>query len=309
MRSTKRTFQYKLLAGGILAGVLVLVAWQLFNPTDKKNYELNEKINQRNRDFAQHNPFGFTDKPRNTKKPNGVFRIAVLGDSFIWGDGLPYEKIWSHKLENKLLAQYDSIEVMSWGLCGWSTLDEFNFYKQYGKDYNIDLLIIGWIENDPDVGKIPRVQANAEKDHPLLYKISPALAQKFENSVSDKSYDLWMEQLYSLQNLKDYQVVLNDFSHYLAQNNTRALVVMTPSALAESEDSLLNIIAPMIQQAGFPCLNLYNDLKNKLGHYNMADLHANPVNGHPGDLMTSVFADDVKNYLEEQGYLKQVRRR
>ena len=104
-------------------------------------YTFNDSINRRNAEYAKGNSFGFTDRERTRTKPKGVFRIAVLGDSFIWGSGLDYEQIWSHKLERKLLAEYDSIEVMSWGLCGWSTLDEFNFYKEHGKDFDIDLLM------------------------------------------------------------------------------------------------------------------------------------------------------------------------
>ena len=52
---------------------------------------------------------------------------------------MPYEQVWSHLLEKKILAKYDSVEVLHWGRCGWSTLDEINFFKQLLTLYRIPL--------------------------------------------------------------------------------------------------------------------------------------------------------------------------
>ena len=72
-----------------------LTDWQKFN----------DSLNLANKNFAEKHPYKFTDRPRNVEKDSGIFRIAVLGDSFIWGDGLPYDSAWSHKLEQRILAE------------------------------------------------------------------------------------------------------------------------------------------------------------------------------------------------------------
>jgi len=313
MRSTNRTNQFKILAGvilGLMLAILVYNVVDLARSTDEQGIALNKAINDRNMNYAKANSFGFTDKERTRAKPKGIYRIAVLGDSFIWGDGLPYEKIWSHKLERRLLAQYDSVEVISWGKGGWSTLDEFNFFKQHSKDFGIDLLIIGWVDNDPDMGNIKQVEAgDAQKKYPLIYKIYPALAQSLLNGKNTNLYSNWMDKLYGQENLKAYQTLLAEFNLYLKQNGTPVLIVMTPGGLDPSAEPRFNAVMPLLQQAGFTYLNLLPGVKKKLGHHLPSELMANPVNQHPGDLVTEEICDDVMSYLENNGYLKNLRTR
>jgi hypothetical protein len=282
-------------------------ASHLFKLTNKDGYELNKKTNARNSEYAKGNSFGFTDRERTTKKPKGIYRIAVLGDSFIWGDGIPYEKTWSHKLEKSLSEKYDSIEVMSWGICGWSTLDEFNFYKNQGKDFAVDLLIVAWVDNDPDVGKIKQETVGPpEKAHPILYKISPALAQAKVNKSNNELNVLWTDALYGPKNLADYQAVLNEFHQYLVDQSTPSILVMTPSGFGDYPKGHFNAAKPLILKAGFTCLDLYPPVEKRLGHYPNSELQANSVNAHPGNLLTEEFAIEVQAYLEQNGYFKQL---
>jgi len=93
---------------------------------------INQKINEKNRLIASQNRHGFTDVQRQFSKEKGKIRIAVLGDSFIFGDGVPYDTIWSHKLEKELLDKYENVEILSWGQNGWSTQNQYRFLKNHG---------------------------------------------------------------------------------------------------------------------------------------------------------------------------------
>jgi hypothetical protein len=285
--------------------IFVVQISHLFKAVATDDYELNKRINARNEAYATGNSMGFTDKERSVKKPKGIYRIAVLGDSFIWGDGMPYEKIWSHKLEKRLLEKYDSIEVISWGHNGWSTLDEFTFYKERGKDFDVDLLIIGWVDNDPDVGKIKQGSPkNPKNEYPFLYRLSPSLAQAKVNEVNSQLILSWVAQLYTESNLKDYQTILNGFTNYMTQHNTPVIMVMTPSLFCSYTKGHFDTVRPLIVKAGFTCLDLYAPAEKKLGHYSNLALQANSVNAHPGNLLTEEFAIEVQDYLEQIGYLK-----
>ena len=313
MRSEKRNRQYKILSLIIFGSIVIILVTfiGLTSLSDARNFELNEQVNKRNHEYAKANSFGFTDKERVVAKSGGVYRIAVLGDSFIWGDGLPYENTWGHKLERKLLEKYDSVEIMSWGKCGWSTLDEINFFKEHGKDYNIDLLIIGWVDNDPDMGNIPQVHAgNAEKRYPILYKISPALARFVLNTISSDDYGDWMERLYSPQNLSDYQKLLTDLHQYLKQQNVKSLIVMTPNAALDQRTKQdFDLIKPLFAKANFSYLEIYDTPIKKFEKYDPLLLQANDVNGHPGNILTEEFASETEVYLEQNGYLKQLHKK
>jgi hypothetical protein len=306
-RSKKQTLIYTLI---IVAVFVILSMWLVGKFNDVKQdinpsgYELNRKINERNTNYSKLNPFGFTDRIWPAQKPKGYKRIVVLGDSFIWGDGLPYEDAWGHKFARKVLAKYDSVEVLNWGLQGWSTLDEFNFFKQHSKQYGIDMVVIGWVDNDPDVGKIPQdFQTDAKKIHPVLYFISPALAQSKLNEHNNANGKRWNDAIYGEPNLKDYQVVLNQFHQYLDTNHIKSLMVMTTSGFGGGLAEHFIKAKPLITKAGFDCLDLYPVCEKKYGNYPMDSLHANPVNAHPGEILTEEFSNDVLDYLEQNHYM------
>jgi hypothetical protein len=290
--------------------VLLLLTWlavlakNVIRAPDMAAYALNDSINRRNQDFANLNPFGFTDQPRNKVKPKGTYRIAVLGDSFVWGDGVPYNQAWGHKLEQKILARYDSVEVMNWGRCGWSTLDEFNFFKQYGKDYDVDLLIIGWVVNDPDMGNYALGSTiDAKKHYPTVSRLWPWLAQYWTNGDEQSSSHLWMDKLYAPANLSAYKNLLIDLRNYTAAKQVKVLMVLTPNPSVNSVEDNFKKIKPIIDSAGLICLDLLPMQRNTLKKYSELQLSANPVNCHPGTIMTGQFATEVQAYLEANGYL------
>ncbi len=305
-----RTLQFKLISAALaLAALVVLVKLgvDFFKMPGAYDYDLNYAINKRNAAYASGNLFGFTDRNHTPAKPKGVFRIAVLGDSFVWGDGLPYQQAWSHRLERMLCAKYDSVEVLHWGYCGWSTLDEFNFYRQHGKDYDVDLLIIGWVDNDPDMGAWPLVVAtDPATKYPLVFKILPSLARRWTNAQEQHDYKIYFDTMYSHENLDRYGSLLDTFNTFLKERHTQSLVVMTPRPLPNQMKERMDAVEPLIRKAGFSCLNLYLPMQKKLGGYTALQLQANPVNGHPGVLMTQEYANEVMQYLETNNYLSKL---
>ncbi|MBS1617154.1 MAG: hypothetical protein JST76_01455 [Bacteroidetes bacterium] len=289
-----------------LVSILILFCQNSKLASDNKDIELNNQVNRVNDSIASRNPYGFTDRIWPVKKSKGVYRIAVTGDSFIWGDGLPHEKAWGHKLRSNLAEKYDSVEVMNWGKCGWSTLDEFNFLRNHGCDYAIDLLIIGWVDNDPDVGRIQQIyKSDAETEHPWIYRISPALAENMLNHENRHPYDVWLAQIYSKENLQAYQLVLDSMHQYLWDRHIPALLVMTPgTALDARARHNFDVAKPLLLNAGFECLDLYGPSAHLLDKYTPMQMQANAVNGHPGDVMTETFAKEVQKYLEQHAYFK-----
>jgi hypothetical protein len=308
-----RIRQFKIITGSFF-GVLILsllIAIIYHYKASMEGEEIDERVNRRNFAFASANPFVFTDRPRTAAKPKGVYRIAVLGDSFIWGDGLPYEKVWSHKLEQQLTAAYDSVEVISWGHNGWSTRDEFIFFKEHGIDFDIDLLIIGWVENDPDLGQIKQIiPRDPAQEYPLTFRISPTLAKLFVHNNPRNSYQESMEAMYGDQNMKEYGKLLKQFHSYLSDRDIPVLIVMTPGPdFKNDKRKLFDAAKPLIIQAGFNCYDLYDPVQEKLHRYHAWELQANPINSHPGDLMTEEFANDVRAYLEQNKYLSKLHKK
>jgi len=77
------------------------------------------------------------------------YRIAVLGDSFAEGYTVEFERLFSEILKENLTEQADrTIEVMNFGVGGYSTDQELLQYQQQVRKYNPDLTIVMFHDND-----------------------------------------------------------------------------------------------------------------------------------------------------------------
>jgi lysophospholipase L1-like esterase len=96
-----------------------------------------------------HNGAGLRDQARHAlPKPEGTTRILVLGDSFAYGAGNPYEESWPVLLERRLLADGYSADVVKAGVPGYDTRTEALYLKRIFPDYDPDIVLLTFLPND-----------------------------------------------------------------------------------------------------------------------------------------------------------------
>lgn len=79
------------------------------------------------------------------KKPEGKFRILLFGDSFTAGDGVSNQYRYSDLLPSML---GKTVEVYNFGLSGTGTDQQYLCYREFAKDIEADLLVLGiYVEN------------------------------------------------------------------------------------------------------------------------------------------------------------------
>jgi len=93
------------------------------------------------------NSHGFRDYERTYEKPPGVFRILVLGDSYIEALQVQLEESFTAPLEKTLNAHGSSIrfEVLGLGQSGFGTAQEYLWYLNFGVAYDPDLVILAFL--------------------------------------------------------------------------------------------------------------------------------------------------------------------
>jgi hypothetical protein len=234
-----------------------------------------------NKAFSDLNPQYFTDSIRRKNKFKGTYRIAVLGDSWIWGDGIAYTKVWSHLLEQTLSKKYNNIELMSWGLCGWATLDEYNYFMQDGKDYDIDLLLIGFVENDLFMGRT-------------------------EQPADDQD---WLKNLYTESNRNEYLRLLNKIAALQNQFNVKIIFVIAPLCVNPERIVMKTQIIGLLEQANIEYVDLYLIYSSQFKNIPCGALNVNPINGHPGERLNEFISEQVFKYLKKHKYLKSLKRK
>jgi hypothetical protein len=98
------------------------------------------------------NADGFRDRLRERPKPDGVYRILVLGDSVTFGYGVEAEQSFPRLLEDELAerAPAAGIEVLNFGVGGYNPYTEVELFKDIGTRYEPDLVIVQFCINDLD---------------------------------------------------------------------------------------------------------------------------------------------------------------
>ena len=98
------------------------------------------------------NSKGLRDKEYPLAKPSNTFRIAVIGDSFTFGDGVSDEAVYHAIAENTLNVQSDSLqyELLNFGVAGYDLLNYYGVIESKALAYDVDLILIGFCGNNDD---------------------------------------------------------------------------------------------------------------------------------------------------------------
>ena len=96
------------------------------------------------------NSAGFRGPERSLEKPPGVFRIAVIGDSFAMGWGVKQEDTYAARIERTLTDRHPNrkIEVLNLGLAGQDTTAAVERLHVLGLPFDPDLVVVGFTVND-----------------------------------------------------------------------------------------------------------------------------------------------------------------
>ncbi len=99
---------------------------------------------------ARSNSQGHRDDEVSIEKPEGVFRILILGDSFTVGANVRQEEAYPQLLEEILKQECSPhIEVVNTAVGGWKPFQYAQYYEHYGRHYEPDLVLVGFfVGND-----------------------------------------------------------------------------------------------------------------------------------------------------------------
>ena len=257
----------------------------------------------------------------------GKKRILVMGDSFVWGDGNSnFNDTWWRQLQLELSRRgYSDVEIIGAGLGGAATHTEIDWAEKLVKQYTPDMIIWGYVPNDPDEGSDKAgmgfvKQLNLPEDNtwkPISSAIShwfPNLAFQLDelrhkNMMKEMSgaehgyaYTEWEMKLLEGQNFDAYKKTVARLADFAKESALPGFVVTLPMPVP-AWTAKYDPVAKVFKDAGVRFENLLQAMvdwqKNKHEEYNATQLAVSPANGHPGLAATHFYATQVANILEK----------
>jgi len=128
---------------GVMEAALIFIS-----DTEDNDYAFTRKFFEQ---YVRYNKHGYRDYEYALEKPDGTFRILVLGDSNTFGHGIPELKnTWVKQLESKLRKKgtRSNIEVLNISKPGWNTDTQLYELFEKGFNFNPDLVILAYYHND-----------------------------------------------------------------------------------------------------------------------------------------------------------------
>ncbi|HMD42791.1 MAG TPA: hypothetical protein VKH45_06950 [Candidatus Acidoferrum sp.] len=123
---------------------------QLYRPNRELGWVMRPRasgvVTTETKQYVAINERGFHDKEHSYEKPINVFRIAVLGNSWTEALQVPLEKNYCSVLEKELVDKRcfggKPVEVLNFGVAGYSTAQELLELQQEVWKYQPDLVIV-----------------------------------------------------------------------------------------------------------------------------------------------------------------------
>lgn len=127
--------------------------------------------------YLRWNRSGFREREYQLRKPLGVYRIAVIGDSNAVAMGLPEEERFSNLIEVSLNRGGRRFEVLNFARPGAETHNEVSTLRNDVLPAEPDFVLLQWYPNDFEYSKEgrpppPRTLALDEELHRRLYRYS-----------------------------------------------------------------------------------------------------------------------------------------
>jgi hypothetical protein len=190
------------LFGIVLACTVIEIGFRLFMPAPRP------PAHDRPREYYIHEESRtFQDYPHATVKPEGVFRIAVIGDSFTFAPYMQFDDTFPKRMERylNLNTNQRKVEVINYGVPAYSTSHEVPVAERAIKE-GADFILFQITLNDPEIKPYTPTQLYRERnkfgelqlEHPIFkYWTTLAFALKrihnrgTQHNYKQKFFDLF----------------------------------------------------------------------------------------------------------------------
>lgn len=264
---------------------------------------------------GQANRLGFREREFPIEKPPGVYRIAIIGDSFTYGNGVEEAERLSNLLDKACAGH--GCEVLNFGIPGNSTPENTATLERFVLGTHADFVLLAWFTNDPEATVPPD-----RPPHFLPLLPWPAIEQAlYANSAlmtvlkirwSDVQIRMWKSDQYvdymrkrfenpDAADARDADGALRKFIAVCRRHNLGVGIVLWPHLGLDLGPGyplafLHRQVLATCAAEQVPCVDLWPPLG---AIPNRFSLWASPLDSHPGLQANTLARDEVWSQFGE----------
>jgi hypothetical protein len=241
------------------------------------------------------------------KRP-GSYRVLMLGDSVLFGWGVPQNETVSARLQSEWRASGRDVEVINAGDGNYNTIMEVEFFLKRLALYKPDMIVLNYFINDPE--PIPSHATNfiERNSEAWVFYSSRLDVAKRELEVGQRTD--WRDYYNGLydeaRNPGGWSTVvqwIGKLAAYCRDNHVRLLVVnypelhvLKPYPFPEVGARLSSVAAEL----GLPFLDLLASVEDQ----NPADLWVTKPDPHPNGRAHGLYAHAIHRWIDQGELLR-----
>jgi len=248
----------------------------------------------------QHNELGFREGDVSSFKSPEAYRIAIIGDSFTYGQGILAEERFSNLLQRELDQSTGHYEVLNFGRPGAETDDHLRILNEIVLGLSPDFLLLQWFVNDVEVSESGRATSirlipsdfvrSWLHTHSAVYYLVNSQWNSLQGALGlTETYIDNMTRRFTDPNSEESlaaSAAVEQLIERLREQNIAPGIVLFPMMFDVHGDVdgyplgfLMDRVLVFCDQQGVPCLDLRPVFAAELS---TPDLWANRLDHHPG---------------------------
>jgi lysophospholipase L1-like esterase len=254
------------------------------------------------------NSWGMRDDEPRPPGDTSVRRIVAIGDSVTFGFGVAGEDTYPNVLERRLNdgSPGERYEVLNLGVGGYSTRDEAIVLRHKGLRWNPELVVIGYVLNDPETEPLQPLHEYFQRPEwwqysSLLRFIAQTVHNREVATYGGGSYERYLHAP-ELPKWQGVEAAFADIAAMARAGGFPVVLLIFPSTTASPWSSypyrdLHRQVAAAATAAGFHVI----DLLGEFSQHAPEDLMVDPEDGHPSKLGHAIAADELHRWIQANG--------
>ena len=273
-------------------------------------------FNDNNAVYHKTNSLGFRGEEYTEEKDENTTRIAFIGDSFTFGEGVKDSDIFSNKLIeklNSLNSKENTYESYNFGVGGYNTEQSVFLFKNLVHTLKPDIVFLGYTLNDAE-SKLFYVNKNANSVErrareaniheglpdskppdtlPYIFRTTKLLWQVTNNhKITEQTIDYY-KKLYdeNNKNWRTTQNSLREFSEICKEKQIKCYFIMFPLLFELNENypfhEIHSKVKAEIESKDIPIIDVLPSLLGK----EYKNLWVHFTDQHPNELVHEIVAE------------------